>query len=102
MLIETHSDLIVRRILRAIRQEDVGHISKGQAGVAIHFTKLATDKERGFQYATIKQYETNSRGQMVWPEGFPPPGFMTDSLDEARRFIEDEVDNLSDEGTDDE
>ena len=102
MLIETHSDLIVRRILRAIREEDVGHIAKGQAGVAIHFTKLVKDEKGGFQHATIKQYETNSHGQIVWPDGFPPPGFMTDSLDEARRFIDNEMDDLSDEGDDDE
>ncbi len=99
MLIETHSDLIVRRILRAIRRSE---LHKRQEGVRIHFTSLVKDDEKGIQYATIKKYEVNSKGQIIWPDGFPAAGFMTDSLDEARQFIDDEIDDLSDEGTDDE
>ena len=95
MLIETHSDLFVRRILRAIREEDVGHVSKGQAAVSICFTKLVTDPsdenppdEGKIKYATISEFTLNGRGQIEWPNGFPPDGFMTDSLDEARRFVD--------------
>ena len=104
MMIETHSDLFVRRILRVIRQEDVGHASKGQAGVNICFTQLFSDSCDGtlpsggkIHYATISELTLNGHGQIKWPEGFPPDGFMTDNLDEARRFVDAGMIEMDDE-----
>lgn len=85
MLIETHSDLIVRRILRAIRQEDIK-----QEAVRINFTHLE-DGPSGlnFKHAQIEQLKINDDGQIAnWP-----PGFMDDSLEEARRFIDAGIDD---------
>ena len=104
MLIETHSDLFVRRILRAIREEDVGHVSKGQAAVNICFTQLGGESGDGIMpnnerihYATISEFTVNDRGQIKWPDGFPPEGFMTDNLDEARRFVDAGMDDTSED-----
>jgi hypothetical protein len=94
IIVETHSDLFVRRILRAIRQEDIK-----QEAVRIYFTRLKDGPDdANWKHAVMERLQINDRGQIAnWP-----PGFMTDSLDEARRFIDDELDDLSDEGTSDE
>ena len=90
MLIETHSDLVVRRVLRAIRQEDMK-----QEAVRINFTHLE-DGPTGlnFKHAQIVELQINDQGQIAnWPDGF-----MDDSLEEARRFVDAGFEELGDAG----
>jgi len=84
MLVETHSDLFVRRILRSIREEQVspGNVFK-QSSVGINFTSLVPDEQNGFEYAKIEELEINEKGQVHnWP-----PGFMDDDLKEANNWL---------------
>ncbi len=83
MLIETHSDLIVRRVLRAIREEQVstGNVFK-QSTVGINFTSLVPDPQ-GFKHAKIEKLNINDQGQIGnWPDGF-----MDDDLKEANNWL---------------
>ena len=100
MLIETHSDLLVRRVLRAIREEQVspGNVFK-QASVGINFTRLAPMEEgRDYTYAEIEELKINDQGQIAnWP-----PGFMDDDLEEAHRFIDAQRNAAEEEDTPDE
>ena len=84
LLIETHSDLIVRRVLRAIREEQIsnGNVFK-QSSVGINFTSLVAAPQ-GFKHAKIEELDVNERGQVHnWP-----PGFMDDDLKEAHHWME--------------
>ena len=82
MLIETHSDLIVRRIQRAVLEEDVMSLGKPQQAVGINFTRLVPDP-KGFKYAEIVPLAINDECEIDnWPDGF-----MDDDLLEAQRFI---------------
>lgn len=84
LLIETHSDLIVRRILRAIREEQIseGTVFK-QSSVGINFTSLVSAPQ-GFKHAKIEELEVNENGQVHnWPNGF-----MDDDLKEADRWLQ--------------
>jgi len=83
MLIETHSDLFVRRVLRAIREEQVspGNVFK-QSSVGINFTSLIPDPQ-GFKHAKIEELKINDQGQIGnWPDGF-----MDDDLKEANNWL---------------
>ena len=85
MLIETHSDLFVRRVLRAIREEQIspGTVFR-QSSVGINFTKLDREHPIGFKYAKMEELEVNEKGQVHnWP-----PGFMDDDLKEADRWLQ--------------
>lgn len=84
LLIETHSDLIVRRVLRAIREEQIseGSVFK-QSSVGINFTSLVSAPQ-GFKHAKIEELEVNENGQVHnWPAGF-----MDDDLKEADRWLQ--------------
>jgi hypothetical protein len=65
LVIETHSDLIIRRVLRAILEESIS-----QEQLRIYFTDLA-DGPQGYKYATLERLQTNQKGQIInWPAGF--------------------------------
>jgi energy-coupling factor transporter ATP-binding protein EcfA2 len=84
MLIETHSDLFVRRILRAIREEQISpnNVFK-QSTVGINFTSVVDDPN-GFQYASVEELQIDDKGQVHnWPAGF-----MDDDLKEADRWLQ--------------
>ncbi len=87
-ILETHSDLIVRRTLRAILEEELA-----QKDINIYFTKL----ERIDQHPALSQLQepveeltsmlelikVNDKGQIVnWPEGF-----LDADVIESRRLI---------------
>jgi len=95
ILVETHSDLFVRRILRAIREEQVspGYVFK-QSAVGINFTRL-TDEST---YASIEKLEVNEQGQVHnWPVGF-----MDDDLKEADRWLNSNLHSEFEDGDADE
>jgi predicted ATPase len=80
IMIETHSDLVVRRVLRAILEEEIG-----QARVAIYFASLQPGKYSFLPYNTsLERLQVNDRGQVDnWPKGF-----MDDDIREARRLMD--------------
>ena len=79
IVIETHSDLVVRRVLRAILKEEIR-----QAHVAVYFASLKGDESHGYHYASLERIQINDRGQVNnWPTGF-----MDDDLRESRQLME--------------
>ena len=70
MIVETHSDLLLRRVIRAILSEEIS-----QSQVQIYFTKLVPIAREGagaeFSESTLEPIRTDSRGRISnWPEGF--------------------------------
>ena len=70
IIVETHSDLLLRRVIRAILSEEIS-----QSQVQIYFTKLGPIAHEGaggeFSESTLEPIRTDSRGRISnWPEGF--------------------------------
>lgn len=83
MLIETHSDLVVRRILRAIREEQVspGNVFK-QSSVGMNFTKLEVGPDE-IKHAKVQPLTIDENGEIDnWPDGF-----LDDDLKESRKMF---------------
>ncbi len=96
IIIETHSDLIIRRVIREILEED---IRIGQSKIGIYFASLKVDKslvglpgnrhgvkwEKGYHYSTLEPIKIDERTGRVanWP-----PGFMDDDVIESRRLLD--------------
>lgn len=85
IFVETHSDLVVRRVMRAILEEDLA-----QADVRIYFVDLeqsvkAKDVDAvTFRYSTLGEVAIDERGRITnWPEGF-----LDDDVRESRRLLE--------------
>ncbi len=83
IILETHSDLVIRRVMRAILQEDIS-----QEAVRIHFTDVDLDSPShtalGYASSRIQVIEINERGQIQnWPVGF-----MDDDIRESRRLLD--------------
>jgi len=78
VLIETHSDLIVRRMLRAVLEEELP-----QEQVRIYFSKL-DERENGYRSSSVERLRVDRRGRVDnWPEGF-----MDEDVREARRLLD--------------
>ncbi len=78
IVIETHSDLVVRRVLRAILEEEIP-----QSAMAIYFTDVE-NIEDGYSNASLTRIRINDRGQVAnWPNGF-----MDDEVRESRRLLD--------------
>lgn len=83
ILVETHSDLVVRPVMRAILEEEIK-----QEAVRIHFADVDFDspshKELGYASSRIQVIEIGERGQIQnWPAGF-----MDDDIRESRRLLD--------------
>ncbi len=86
VFVETHSDLVLRRVFRAILEEKLP-----QADVRIYFTALAHDLKASsdpanlsFRYSTITPIGVDERGRISnWPDGF-----LGDDVHECRRLLE--------------
>jgi predicted ATPase len=86
ILVETHSDLVIRRVLRAILEEDIA-----QSDVQIYFTELdqsAQTTERGvivtFRGSSIRPIRIDDRGRIAnWPAGF-----LDEDLRESQRLLD--------------
>jgi len=91
LIVETHSDLVIRRLLRAILQEDIP-----QEDVRVYFTDTELDTE-GYHYSSLKPLEVNDMGQIRnWPAGF-----MDDDVMESRRLIDAMYPEAKDQPDDD-
>ncbi|MBW3596870.1 MAG: DUF3696 domain-containing protein, partial [Planctomycetes bacterium] len=98
VLFETHSDLMIRRVIREILEEQIG---LGQANVSINFVGLDNLEEsyliddsivagcshsinNRFTYSTLEPVEIDNRGRIAnWP-----PGFLDDDVRESRRLLD--------------
>ncbi len=76
--VETHSDLVVRRVLRAILAEELP-----QSAVAIYFTDIE-QAEQGYQYSRLRRLQVDEKGRIDnWPEGF-----LDDDVQESQRLLD--------------
>ncbi|MGO9915727.1 MAG: DUF3696 domain-containing protein, partial [Isosphaeraceae bacterium] len=83
MIVETHSDLVVRRVMRAVMAEELR-----QEAVRLYFTRVDTEsehyRERGVASSVLERVEIDERGQIQnWPTGF-----MDDDIRESRRLLD--------------
>lgn len=77
ILVETHSDILIRRTLRAILEEEIS-----QSAVAIYFASL-DEGVLGYRSSRLERMSINDRGQIDnWPRGF-----LTDDVEESERLI---------------
>lgn len=85
-IVETHSDLVIRRVLRAILQEELP-----QTGVQIYFTELRPCEIAGtftepmsFVGSVVNPIEVDQHGRIAnWPEGF-----LDDDVRESQRLMD--------------
>jgi energy-coupling factor transporter ATP-binding protein EcfA2 len=85
IVIETHSDLVIRRTIRAILEEDIA-----QASVHVYFTDLTEEvgasidgEETAFRRSIISPICVDERGRISnWPSGF-----LDDDVRESQRLL---------------
>ena len=86
ILVETHSDLVIRRVIRAILEEELK-----QAEVQIYFTDLdgietahCQGEKTTFAYSALKPIAVDGRGRIAnWPDGF-----LGDDVRESQRLLD--------------
>jgi hypothetical protein len=85
VLIETHSDLVIRRVIRAILSEE-----SGQNLFSINFVGVRVDEveedggSRRFKHSVVKPISLNDRGQITnWPDGF-----LDEDIGESQRLMD--------------
>jgi hypothetical protein len=78
IMIETHSDLIIRRVLRAILAEEDG---LSQQHVSLNFS--TAKKDESGTGSVLRQFGVDARGHIEWPEGF-----MDASITESQRLMD--------------
>jgi predicted ATPase len=83
MVVETHSDLVLRRVMRAVLEEELS-----QEAVRLYFARMDTKSEphRGRQIASsvLESIEIDEGGRIRnWPKGF-----MDDDVRESRRLLD--------------
>jgi energy-coupling factor transporter ATP-binding protein EcfA2 len=79
IIIETHSDLVVRRLLRAILAEEEG---LSQANVGIYFTELESGPGR-YKQTILKPLQIGEDSRVKWPRGF-----LDASIGESQRLMD--------------
>ena len=78
ILVETHSDLIIRRLMRAVLEEEIK-----QEALSIQFASL-TKPAQPEAHSILEPLRINDRGQIEnWPVGF-----LDDDIKESRRLFE--------------
>jgi predicted ATPase len=83
LLIETHSDLVVRRIMSMMLDEKIR-----QEEIRLYFTEIVrADPAKadgvGFDHSILRPIAVDDRGRIErWPEGF-----MDDAVRESRRLL---------------
>lgn len=86
IILETQSDLVIRRVIRAVLEEDLP-----QADVRIYFTNLteSVQSEKGnfrakFRYSTLCPISIDDRGRISnWPDGF-----LDEDVRESQRLLD--------------
>jgi|GEM_PF-4177908 len=77
IMIETHSDLIIRRMMRAVLAEEVP-----QNHISLNFCRMQK-LDNGITTAVVEPYGVDANGRIRWPEGF-----MDESIAESDRLLE--------------
>ena len=78
IIVETHSDLIIRRLMRAMLEEDIK-----QEALSIQFASLKKPDHHE-AYSVLEPLRINDHGQIEnWPAGF-----LDDDIKESRRLFE--------------
>ena len=94
MIVETHSDLVVRRVMRAVLEEELK-----QEAVRLYFARMDTTSEQygGRRSRTPCWNPSRSTSGRIknWPRGF-----MDDDIRESRRLIDIMYGSSSDPGDD--
>ncbi len=85
VIIETHSDLIIRRVIREILEEE---IPLGQEAIGIYFTDLSSQnvyREGKYSSSRLTRLTVNEKTGQIdnWPEGF-----LGDDVQEAKRLMD--------------
>jgi hypothetical protein len=76
IFLETHSDLVIRRIVRVILEEELP-----QESIRIYFTEL--HKDEAFLQTRLARLQVNDQGRIDnWPAGF-----LDDDVKESRRLM---------------
>lgn len=79
MIVETHSDLLLRRVLSAVLTEE---FAKGQGSLFVYFTRLVN--QGGVSLSELDEMRVNAQGQVLnWPEEF-----LGVHTAEAQRLVE--------------
>jgi hypothetical protein len=83
MIVETHCDLVVRRVMRAVLEEELK-----QEALRLYFTRMDTKPElhrgRSVAFSVLEPIEIDERGQIKnWPAGF-----MDEDIRESRRLLD--------------
>jgi hypothetical protein len=78
IMIETHSDLIIRRVVRAIIAEEDG---MSQQHVSLNFSSPQKDSDNQMG-SSLRQFGVDAAGRIEWPEGF-----MDASINESQRMM---------------
>jgi hypothetical protein len=97
MIVETHSDLVVRRVMRAVLEEELR-----QEAVRLYFARMDANSEpqwhRPVASSVLERIEIDDRGQIRnWPTGF-----MDDDIRESRRLLDVMYGTPGDDGGDEE
>jgi ABC-type lipoprotein export system ATPase subunit len=80
IIVETHSDLIIRRLIRAVLNEDVK-----QAKLGLHFVSLRKDSAADEEHSHMESLRINEESGQIenWPLGF-----LDEDIKESRRLFE--------------
>lgn len=86
ILIETHSDLVLRRTIRALLQEEIPQSGVGIYCIGLGDKRLASSSgaEEIFVGSTLEPIRINKKGHISnWPEGF-----LDDDVRESQRLLD--------------
>ncbi len=92
IIVETHSDLLVRRVIRGILEEKIDNLTIKQAQLNLYFVTLRKDIDVPTSYGTsmafhgsfLEQIKTDEHGRIAnWP-----PGFLDEDLKESQRLLD--------------
>ena len=100
IIVETHSDLVIRRAIRAVLEEQIA-----QSQIQIYFVELAdsiavpfSGVTVSFRGSSLSRVRMDERGRIAnWPSGF-----LDDDIRESQRLMEIMYGDLAQEGENDE
>lgn len=104
VIVETHSDLVVRRVIRAILEEDLPQaaaslyftrVGRFAVGMAVASTEFEPGDGKTYPSSVLESLTVDARGRIAnWPEGF-----MDVDVLESRRLLDIMYPVGGDEGT---
>ena len=86
LLVETHSDLFIRRVMRAVLEEELPQEAMGIYFVNVDskYKAMVQNERTPFFYSNVEPLRVNNRGQIEnWPDGF-----LDDDVAESQRLLD--------------